>query len=234
VTADGSDSARPGTPAPEPGPVGPEDQDESSVARVIGLSDGVVAIALTLLILSIDVPSPQGLRDPDSISQLASALEHTIDGWISYLISFYVIAQFWLIHRRVFRGVRGHSDGLAGWNFVFLFTISVMPFASDLIGKYPDNPLPVMILSVNMILANVAMHAALTFARGRGMLNARGVAALQAYRSLEGIIALSFFALAIPLALVSPVIGKLCWIGLAVAPRLAALITSGRGPRPAA
>jgi uncharacterized membrane protein len=39
-----------------------------------------------------------------------------------------VIAKFWLIHRRVFRGIRGHADGLAFWNFLFLFTVSVMPF----------------------------------------------------------------------------------------------------------
>ncbi len=57
------------------------------------------------------------------------------------MISFYVIAQFWLIHRRVFRGIRGHRDGLAAWNFLFLITISVMPFTSDLVGKWAENPL---------------------------------------------------------------------------------------------
>jgi uncharacterized membrane protein len=174
------------------------------------------------------------LRDPDSITALAGALSQTVDGWISYAISFYVIAQFWSIHRQVFRGIHGHREGLAVWNFVFLFTISVMPFTSDLIGKYSENPLSVMIFSLNLILANVAMYGMLTFSRRHRLLNERGVAVLQRYESVEGWISVSFYLLAIPVSLVSPDVAKLCWAGLAIAPRLASRITKRRGNQPAA
>jgi uncharacterized membrane protein len=56
------------------------------------------------------------------------------------VISFYVIAQFWLVHHRVFRRITGQQEGLAWWNFAFLFTITVMPFTSDLLGKFSANP----------------------------------------------------------------------------------------------
>lgn len=233
MSDDGSDSPTPGTPAPAPA-VAADDQGDPSTDRLVTLSDGVVAIALTLLILSIQIPSTKGLsHDPDSIPALADALTHTVDGWISYLISFYVIAQFWLIHRQVFRGIRGHREGLAVWNFLFLFTISVMPFTSDLIGKYSENPLSVMIFSLNLILANVATYGMLTFSRRHRLLNERGVGVLQRYESLEGWISLSFYLVAIPVSLVSPDVAKLCWTGLAIAPRLAALITRRRGSQPA-
>jgi hypothetical protein len=49
-----------------------DDKDATSAERLVALSDGVVAIALTLLILGIQVPSPEGLRDPDSISALVA------------------------------------------------------------------------------------------------------------------------------------------------------------------
>jgi uncharacterized membrane protein len=234
MSADGSDSPVPGTPAPEP-VAAADDQDQPSTDRLVTLSDGVVAIALTLLILSIQVPSTKGLlRDPDSISELASALTQTVDGWISYAISFYVIAQFWSIHRQVFRGIHGHREGLAVWNFLFLFTISVMPFTSDLIGKYSENPLSVMIFSLNLILANVAMYGMLAFSRRHRLLNERGVTVLQRYESVEGWISVSFYLLAIPVSLVSPDLAKLCWAGLAIAPRLSSRITKRRGNQPAA
>jgi TMEM175 potassium channel family protein len=208
--------------------------DDPSTERLVMLSDGVVAIALTLLILSIQVPSPDGVRDPDSISALAGALGHTVDGWISYVISFYVIAQFWQVHRRVFRGIRGHAEGLAWWNFLFLFTITVMPFTADLIGKWADNPLAVIIFSANLILANVASYGVLSFGRRRGLLTAQGVLVARWYRSREGMISLSFYVLAIPVALVNPSVAKVCWAGLAIAPWLAARITRYREGRQAA
>jgi uncharacterized membrane protein len=233
MSADGSDSATPGTPPPEPAAV-TDDQDEPSTDRLVTLSDGVVAIAITLIILGIQVPSPDAVHDPNSVSALAGLLSSTLPSWISYVISFYVIAQFWLIHRRVFRGIRGNREGLAVWNFLFLLTISVMPFASDLVGRWAENPLSVIIFSANLILANVAMYGMLTFSRRHRLLDERGVAELERYQSLEGGISISFYILAIPVALVSPDVAKLCWAGLALAPRLASMITKRRGDRPAA
>ena len=71
----------------------------------------------------------------------------------------------------------------------------------------------------------------LTFSRRHRLLNTRGVAVLGRYESLEGAISISFYVLAIPVALVSPDVAKLCWLGLAIAPRLAARITKYRAGR---
>jgi hypothetical protein len=57
---------------------------------------------------------------------------------------------------------------------------------------------------------------------------------LEQYRSLEGVISMGFYVLAIPVALVSPAVGKLCWAGLAVAPAIASRITKYRDERHAA
>jgi uncharacterized membrane protein len=193
--------------------------------RLVTLSDGVVAIALTLLILGIQVPSTEGVHDTGSISVLADALYHTVDGWISYVISFYVIAQFWTVHRRSFRGIRGHAEGLAWWNFLFLFTITVMPFTADLIGKWAENPLAVIIFSCNLILANAASYGLLAFSRRHHLLTVQGDTVVGWYRSLEGLISLGFYLLSIPVALVSPDWARVCYAGLAVAPRIDALVT---------
>jgi uncharacterized membrane protein len=209
-----------------------DDEDDSGTERLITLSDGVMAIALTLLILSIEVPAaPHDPGQAASIPVLWHALSHTLDGWISYVISFYAIAQFWFIHHRVFRGIRAQRGGLAAWNFVFLFTISVMPFASDLIGKWAENPLSVILFSCNLILANVAVYGMLTYSKRHDLLNDRGQQVLMRYRSAEGILDMGFYVVAIPVALFSTTLGKLCWLGLALSSPIGAAVTRRRDAR---
>src|SRR6201986_5059670 len=103
--------------------------DLPGVNRLLALSDGVVAIAITLLFLQLHVPA--ALPHPNSASELASSLSKGADQLVSYVISFYVVAQFWLVHHRVFRRLTGQQEGLAWWNFAVLFTITIMPFTSD-------------------------------------------------------------------------------------------------------
>lgn len=80
------------------------------VERLLGLTDGVVAIALTLLVLQLLALQ---WRDPTSASALASARRAEGDQFISYIISFYVVGQFWMAQHRVFREITGHREGLA-------------------------------------------------------------------------------------------------------------------------
>jgi len=116
-------------------PARPRD-DLPGVARLLTLSDNVVAIALTLLLFQLKVPATALVADPGSAADLAAQLAKQADQLIGYLVAFYVVAQFWLAHHRVFRRVSGHHEGLAWWNFAFLFTITAMPFTSSLLGSY--------------------------------------------------------------------------------------------------
>ncbi len=121
-----------------------DDDDLPGIDRLLALTDGVVAIALTLLVLQLQVPITHALKHhPDSAGALWQALNVDVAELTSYLVSFVVIAQFWLVHHRVLRGMRGHSEGLAWRNFGFLLSLTLMPFTSDLIGRYGTNPLAI-------------------------------------------------------------------------------------------
>jgi uncharacterized membrane protein len=155
--------------SPEPGATsGPDDQPPAS--RLLTLSDGVIAIALTLLVLQLRVPEPSQLANPDSASELAAQLSTGSASLVSYVISFYVIAQFWMVHRQVFRRLSDQEEGLEWVNFVFLFTITIMPFASDLLGDFVGNPLAVDIFALNLLLASLSTHAMIIIARRKGLL----------------------------------------------------------------
>jgi len=201
-------------------PTGPG-EDQPGVERLLALSDGVVAIALTLLVLQLNVPSPARHADPNSASELATQLGKGADELISYVISFYVIAQFWLVHHRVFRQIAGQREGLAWWNFAFLFTITLMPFTSDLLGKYPENPLAVDIFAVNLLAASLTTQLTIVYGRRKDLLttetNAREARAERA-RMVGSVFVI---VLSIGIAWVNTDAAKYCWLLLAVAPRVA-------------
>jgi uncharacterized membrane protein len=153
----------------DPGPASGRD-DQPPVNRLLTLTDGVVAIALTLLVLQLRVPDPSQLAHPDSASDLAAQLSKGSASLISYLVSFYTIAQFWMVHRQVFRRLTDQEQGLELVNFVFLFTITVMPFSSDLLGEFVANPLAVDIFALNLMLASLSTQAMIIIARRKGLL----------------------------------------------------------------
>jgi uncharacterized membrane protein len=188
--------------------------------RLLSLSDGVVAIAITLLVLQLNVPSPANLTDPASASELAAALGKHTGQWFSYVISFYVIAQFWLVHHRVFRRVTGHQEGLAWWNFAFLLTITIMPFTSELLGKFSANPLAVDIFAVNLLLASVATQLTVIYGNRRGLMTPEPVRETQAAQ-LRVATSILIIVLSVGIAWVNTGVAQFCWVLLAIAPRAA-------------
>ncbi len=136
-----------------------DEENMPGIDRLLALTDGVVAIALTLLILQLQIPANNLLKhDLNSASALWSALSVDGDGseLTSYLVSFVVIAQFWLVHHRILRTMRGHSEGLAWRNFAFLLALTLMPFTSDLMGRYSDNPLAVTFFGINLMALSLS------------------------------------------------------------------------------
>ncbi len=131
-----------------------DEEDMPDINRLLALTDGVVAIALTLLVLQLRVP--ELTSNMDSARALWHALD--VDGGelTSYLIAFVVIAQFWLVHHRILRTMRGHSEGLAWRNFGFLLALTLMPFTSDLLGRYGSNPLAITFFAINLLALSLS------------------------------------------------------------------------------
>ncbi len=104
--------------------------------RFLSFTDGVVAIALTLLILGIDVPVPTaGTPDPAILTMLG-------DLWpqiFAYLLSFAIIAVYWLQHHRFIAALVAIDTPIMVWNFAFLLLIGFMPLIADVMGFYGDD-----------------------------------------------------------------------------------------------
>jgi TMEM175 potassium channel family protein len=218
----GQEASPPAGAAHDDSPPGPE--------RLLALSDGVAAIALTLLVLDLRVPAISLLRQPDSASGLAMQLGKDTDQLISYVVSFYVIAQFWLTHHRVFRGVTGHSEGLAWWNFAFLFCITLVPFASGLLGLYAQNPLAVDIFAANLLLASLVSQATTRFIKRKGLSAAYDEEQARAGR-IRSLSVAAIMAVSMAVAWANADLAKYLWILIAFVPDILIRATRRRpGP----
>jgi uncharacterized membrane protein len=192
------------------------------VERLLALSDGVVAIALTLLVLSLHVPVSTVAHPINSTSadDLAGALRGLADPFISYVISFYVIAQFWLAHHRTFRLLTGHDEALAWWNFLFLFTITLLPFTADLLGQYSENPLAVDIFALNLLVGSLSTITVMTVAQRKGLLKATARPDVIRAGRVRALGIMVVVAASMGVAWYSPELAKYMWFLIAVVPRV--------------
>lgn len=101
--------------------------------RIHALTDGIFAVAMTLLVIELKIPESMHVKNN---VQLIEAMIHLIPKFVGWVVSFMVLAFFWWGHHRAFNAVR-HVDGrLIALNIAFLGFVSFMPFASALTGEY--------------------------------------------------------------------------------------------------
>jgi uncharacterized membrane protein len=205
----------------------PDDEDMPGIDRLLALTDGVVAIALTLLVLQLQVPAtPLLTENPDSAGQLWKALSPDGSELTSYLVSFLVIAQFWMVHHRVLRGMRGHSEGLAWRNFSFLLALTLMPFTSDLIGRYGTNPVAITLFGLNLVAISLSTQWIFLYAAEHNLIRdmARSIRDERTAR-VRVVMVLSIVALSIVLAWTAPTLAKFAWLLFLVVPLVAVRVT---------
>jgi uncharacterized membrane protein len=129
-----------------------EERQKFQVERMILFTDAVFAIAITLLILEIKVPN---LAYEDLSNEKLIQAVFGFPGfitWIGFMISFWVIALYWIDHHRTFAYVDNYDGKLVFLNLLFLLSIAIMPFTSALYSKYIDYSFPTKLYCFNIAL----------------------------------------------------------------------------------
>jgi uncharacterized membrane protein len=116
--------------------------NKDSPGRLLVLSDGVFAIALTLLALDLHVPD---VGSSPSNRALDHALAAQSSSYLSFLISFYVVAGYWARHRRLMRSVESIDASLIQYTLFLLLCVAALPFPAALLGKYGSHPISLAI-----------------------------------------------------------------------------------------
>jgi uncharacterized membrane protein len=127
---------------------------DNSPGRLLALSDGVFAIAMTLLALNLRLPD---LGTHASDAQLRHALGDDWRGYLAFVISFYVVANYWGVHRRAMRAVTTVDARLISHTLPLLLLVAALPFPASVLATYGDLPSALAFYSAFNVVANLAL-----------------------------------------------------------------------------
>src|SRR5687768_14673565 len=117
------------------GPKHNESRLDFQIDRLSFFSDGVFAIAITLLIIEIKVPVIEHATNEaliDSLSEMSLK-------FIGFLISFAIVGHYWSVHHRIFGYIQKYNTSLLWVNLAFLCSVVLLPFSSGLLGEYTSH-----------------------------------------------------------------------------------------------
>ncbi|MEO8661920.1 MAG: TMEM175 family protein [Bryobacteraceae bacterium] len=116
---------------------GPKESAEKETGRVEAFSDGVFAIAITLLILELHVPPFPAVITP---AALLAALLKLWPSAVALVLSFFVILIMWISHHELMRLVRRVDNRFLIANGVLLLMVTVVPFPTAVLAQYLSTP----------------------------------------------------------------------------------------------
>lgn len=172
-----------------------------STSRIEAFSDGVIAIALTILVLELKVPEIGA-----SLRELAIAhlLQELLPRIATYLLSFLIIAIYWVNHHHMFSLLERTTPRLLWHNNHLLLWLSLLSFPTALLGEHPDSQV------IAAVYGGVSMMTALAFtllhrsAFRSGLFSRSYTAAAYQADARANLATLGLYAVSITLALVSP------------------------------
>jgi uncharacterized membrane protein len=114
---------------------------DKDTARIEAFSDGVFAIAMTLLVLELKVPQvPAGLTGPYSSAMLETALRQQWPAYYSLVTSFLTVLIMWMHHHNMFKLVRHTDARLLLMNGLLLLGVTIVPFSTAIVAAYLYTP----------------------------------------------------------------------------------------------
>ncbi len=198
----------------------PGEERERSVdtTRTEALSDGVFAIATTLLVLNLTVPNVPGRG---SETELSRAVVGLLPDLLSYVLSFLVVAGFWMAHRAIFRHITHVNRPLTWLNNLFLMIIAFLPFSTGLFDRYTGEELAIVVYVGTLVLARLALTGIWWYASAHESLLGGTVSEKHVrFHRLRGLIIPLVFLLSIPITFASVTVAVVVWITLFTADQI--------------
>jgi len=186
---------------------------ERVLGRLLALSDGIFAFAITLLILNIALP------DNTNRAEVPQALIALWPKYLAFLISFLVIGLYWIVHVRQFRSIRKYSAGLLWLNLIFLMFIVLIPYSTNVLSNFQGTT-SVILYAANMACAGFMATGLWIYAVRSKLVNAQ-LGPAQARRGIiMNLVAPVIFTLSIGLAFINADWASYSWILIFIAHRV--------------
>ncbi len=182
--------------------------------RTVAISDGVFAIALTLLVLNIGTPM-LGSGHQGVLGQ--RLLDHGNE-FFSYALSFAVIALLWVRHHTFFRGIDHVDIRLTVLNLVYLGLIAFLPYPTRVLGFYSGQPAAVVMYALTVTSVALIARLEVIHSLRAGLLSETG--RREVLRRQNWAIVPAVFLLSIPIAFASSTAAVYMWLLAFLLPRL--------------
>jgi len=184
---------------------------ETESSRILPFSDGVFAIAITLLAMQLDVP----IRNIPSESP-ASLAHRVLLLWPmfeSFVISFLVIGLFWVSHHRIFRLIRRYDTTLIWLNITLLLCISFLPFSTELLGTHGGNRFAVMFYAGSVAMTGLVQLALWLYAsQGHRLIDLDLDKHTILFFTMRSLTPPAVFSISIPISFISPRLALNLWV----------------------
>lgn len=182
-----------------------------ATTRIAALCDGVFAIAMTILVLAIAVPTHEKVP----AEELPTVLRRLAPEVLVYVISFINLGVLWVGQHNQYHFIARADRWFLWINIAYLLLVSFMPLATALLGSYPLNRLALFVYGANLLAATLVLALHWHYATAGGRLTAgplpAGVVRL-AHRRILG--SASAYGLALVLSLLVPAAGLVLFLAV--------------------
>jgi uncharacterized membrane protein len=174
--------------------------------RAVFFSDAIFAIAVTLIVVTIELP-------PDiSDAELSDALAEVAPQIMSFFISFAVIGFFWVKHHRFVAALVGMTRPLLVLNLAYLAAIAFTPFPTDVFGEHTDSAVAVSLYAATLGAVSLLEMALIVCAQVTGALREPLPPGALRWVLLASGIPVVVFTVSIPIAAVSTTAATYFWL----------------------
>jgi uncharacterized membrane protein len=191
-----------------------------SLERIGGLSDGVFAIAMTLIVLDVRVPSHLAITTE---AGLAAAIVALAPQLVTYLLSFLILGIFWVGQAAQLEQYARSDRDLTWIKLAFLAAVATMPFTTHLLAEFITFRLALVIYWLNMLVLGALLYVSWRHAERAGLIRDDAPPGLSAAIVRRIVIAQTLYAVSAALCVISTYLSIGLMVGLqlyyAIAPR---------------
>jgi uncharacterized membrane protein len=194
------------------------------VGRIAALSDGLFAIAATILVLDFHTPEPADIR---SEAELLHALAASAPRLLPWLLSLLTLGIFWLGQQTQLSQLTRSNRSLTWLHFIFLAVVTVLPFSTRLLSDFLAYRVAFLIYWANILLLGACLYATWAYAEWAKLIRDEAHGDISRAVRRRILVAQSLYAIGALAGLVNVTLGialiLLIQLNYAIGPRLAIL-----------
>lgn len=186
--------------------------DDFGFGRLAALTDGVFAVAITLVAVQLTIEKPED----NTAGALFGAIGAEYGAWIGFIVAFIILARYWTSNHSFYDRLQAIDSRVVKIQMAYLFFVVLLPFGTRLVGDYGDNPGSVVVLAILLAALSLIETLLFGYAARAGLLDYSPTDSEFKWAMVASLTPVVTFTCTLPLAWVDTSLAMLSWIPLGV------------------